>query len=69
VIAGLAELIQKLKAARDMAEHHRGFDFAAGKLLRGVSAADLQAAVPSRFSAAFDMGMLDAIDAWNARKS
>jgi len=56
------------KAVADAREHQRGYDYAAGALLRGTAPNELEIEMDAmQYRTQFDVGMERAIHDWNTR--
>lgn len=65
LVAWLISAVEARKAARAKREFERGFDYAAGALLKSIDVDDLEAECDGAFGpSAFDDGMEAAIVAW-----
>lgn len=63
----IKEFFARRRAARDERDFNRGYDYAAGALLRGTSIDELEAEADGmQYATAFDLGMSTAIRDWEA---
>mgnify|MGYP003425252114 FL=1 len=53
-------------ASRERLEHRRGYDWAAGQLLRGEIPWVIEAQLPTDSADSFDRGITDALFDWHA---